>query len=92
MLRLASTLYAIRFCSLGYARLSGGLILQQRKGLRPREILALTREDLLFSADVGKKRGSTSLWANGRGPRSNEPKQYLYMSVRMQTCVCAQDS
>ena len=42
-------LFCSHFACLGYARLGGGLVFQQRRGLRPGEMLSLRPEDLAFS-------------------------------------------
>ena len=61
MLRPAASLYCLHFAAMGYARLGGGMMLQQRRGMRPGEMLGLTKEDLLFSIDVGDIYGKPRL-------------------------------
>ena len=51
MLSGHASLVGTRLSAKGYARLCGGIILQQRKGLRPSDMLALLPEDINFSED-----------------------------------------
>ena len=48
MLRAHASLLGIYIASYGYPRLCGGLIFQQRKGLRPGELLGLHHDDIVL--------------------------------------------
>lgn len=48
LMRSQAALVGLHVASLGFPRLLGGLLLQQRKGLRPGELLALRHEDVVL--------------------------------------------
>ena len=52
MTSFPAALICVHFSSLGYARLGGGQVLQQRLGLRPGEVTTLVPEDICFPEEV----------------------------------------
>lgn len=52
MLSSVAALYGVHFTALGHPRLGAGIYIQQSKGLRPSEMLALERQDVMLPEDA----------------------------------------
>ena len=70
-------LLATHLAAKGYSKLAGGCILQQRRGLRPSEMLGLMREDVSFSEHTGGGPGRVDLALGARSQTKSGRSQNI---------------
>ena len=90
MLSGYASLVGTHLSAKGYSRLCGGIILQQRKVLRPSEMLALLPEDINFSEDSyfgGPPRVDIALGSESGTKSGREQSVTVYVDTDPDVCL-----